>query len=345
MMAAFAMGEEPTTTPPAPTPAPPPVTPPTPESPAASTVKIEPGPGAGGRVERQASQSSQASDGRFSGSVTLGAGYDSNILLLPEEDPGADAADSSVLSIDARLIWRALKDSNRQVNIIGAAEYNHFPDIDDQDLLRYGLLGTALFKWQGFDPGFAAGINRFAIDGENAATVVNASVSLNKVVDARWVHIPSIDLYWFDYDDDEGASGTLLAAHYRLWWLFVPGKAHSRLEAGLRVGQYFADADQENYQTLRPAVGAVYRLGEAGTFGSWDLTARAHYDFRQYEDAGGGYGGGEKLGIFITQVSADAWLMRNLTAGAYVRYTANQSDVDANDYDRFQVGIRSTLTW
>ncbi len=298
------------------------------------------------RRARRAGAVRDDAPGPFGASLTLSGGYDSNIVLLDDESIAAldTAEDGAAIGIEAKGVWRAVNRPDARLNITLDGELDEYPDLDDRQLVRLGLIVSGLVKWNGWSPGGSIGAHRYLLDGDEAADVLTATATCSRIA-PTWVAIPSVEVYAIEYEELDEASGVLAAARYRHWFLLQPNDSRKRLEAGLRVGTYMADSDAWSYSTVRPELGVSYRIGSKPQLGTWDLALRGYLDWREYDDADVDADdiGSETLTNIGGEVSY--WTCRWSALGLYAEYTVRDSDRVDRDYDRVQVGGRISAAW
>ncbi|MBA3686109.1 MAG: hypothetical protein H0W72_12850 [Planctomycetes bacterium] len=281
---------------------------------------------------------------RFGGAISLGAGYDSNVVLLEDQNQVVTELDGFALSAAASGIWRAVARDETRINVMLTAADDEYPDHDEQRLLRVGGQITGLFRWRSVNPGFVVGADRFIIDGEGAATAISASATVASIRRDH-VDIAGVEAMQLDYDDIDSASGTLVLASYRHWFLLQPFAARRRVEASVRAGAFRAGTDDESYLTLRPALGWSWRFGAERARGTWDLATALEYELRVYDEAVPSESDAEVAHLAALGAETNWWLSSWLAAGAYARISARSSNIDNRDYSRFQVGLRLTATY
>lgn len=277
--------------------------------------------------------------------VTVGAGYDSNILLENSSTPQATDAKGLALTGEVRAQVKLVDQPKRRLGVFGSAEVDDYPSEPTAQLFRWGLGFTAGATIGGFDPGIVVGYNRFTIDHEGEAQAFNVNAYVAKVFE-RNVSIFALDSQYVDYFNNQPATGTLYDAAYRHWFLLQPGKINQRIELGIKAGKNFTtDADQ-SYATVTPWLGAFYRIGDKPAFGTQDLAARLSYEMRKYPDPSTNTGNDaqNQKNLALT-ASYDYWLRSWVSAGGYFAYSERYSNIDIYDYNRVQVGVRLTGTW
>lgn len=278
--------------------------------------------------------------------LELDGGYDTNVLREDSNTPTATDTEGWALGGELKGTWRAIRDTKGQLNIIGEARYNNYPDESSADLGRAGIAAFGLLRLGGIDPGAIVGGNRQWIDGEGAATILRGSVLLTRLSPGR-THFDSLsfDFYNVDYDDNEDASGALGDLLLRHWWMPEAGNAKRRVELTLLAGIYSADVDSETYSTIKPGVAVLWRAGERDdALGIWDLQGQTSFDYRRYADGIVGEDA-ERQSTWQVSVTADRWFGSMFSAGPFITYAVRDSTRDGRDYDRVQVGVRLIADW
>ncbi len=353
---------------PAPAPAPAPAAAPVAEAPAAAPVAAPPvevapaaattapaSPGAGApsaslddavliNPSRRSKPAAAPRPARFGFSVSVGAGYDSNILLENSDIPTATDEKGTSLFGEVRGQLRLVDSPRGRLGIFGAAEINDYPGVSEAQLIRYGGGLTAGAHAGSFDPGLVVSYNRFLIDQEVAANAVNANGYVAKVFESN-VAVLGVGAQYVDYVDNEGITGTLYDASYRHWFLLEPNRVNRRVELGIKIGKNRTSDEDSAYAVLTPSAGALYRIGDTkAAFGTQDLSARVQYEMRRYPDPEAG-GDGERQKLLTVSTGYDYFLNSWMSLGAYGSYTKRASTEEVNRYDRFQTGLRLSATW
>ena len=287
--------------------------------------------------------SSQRQNAVFA-SLSLGGGYDSNALLLEEANGPIDALGGGNYNASITAGWRALRSESHHLTMVANAQVERYPDQAQADLLSYGGLITYGAKWGIFIPGITAGVQRYTLDGQDVATSYASSVSLNHAT-RTWASLPALEILHIEYDNFNTATGTLLDANYRHWFILDSGNPRRRLELGLRVGHFSAESDAESYLTIRPGCSVLWRTGTTRTAGCWELAGRSYLEYRAYDQAAGGQTDEEKCMTYALGFDADRWLNHWLSAGGYLRGAMRNSNAITRDYNRGQVGFRLTATF
>lgn len=276
--------------------------------------------------------------------LELDGGYDSNILR--EDTTTATATDSEGLALGGELrgTWRAIRNQQGHLNLIGEARYNNYPDESRADLARVGAAAFGLLRLGGIDPGMVIGANRQWIDGEGVATILRGTLTVTRLSPGR-AHFDSLSFnaYNVDYDDNDDASGVFTDLLWRHWWLPEAGNARRRVEFTLQGGVYSADADVESYLTLKPGVGMLYRLGDDES-GIYDVRAQTSLELRNYDEGALGESAEDQT-TWLIGVSADRWFYSRFAVGPFISYSLRESTRDDRDYDRVQVGVRVIADW
>ncbi len=280
---------------------------------------------------------------QFGFGATLGAGYDSNILLENSSTPQATEAKGLALTGEVRAQVRLVDKPKARLGVFGTAEVDDYPSESSANLFRYGVGFTAGTSIGGFDPGLVVGYNRFYIDHEGEATAFNVNAYVAKVLQ-RYVCILALDSQYVDYDNNAPATGTLYDVAYRQWFLLQPGKINRRIELGVKGGKNFTEDPDQAYTTITPWLGMFWRVGDKPAFGTQDIAARLGYEMRRYPDPASGGEAQRQENLSFTS-SYDYWLRNWLAAGGYFAYSERSSNIDIFDYNRVQVGFRLTGAW
>ena len=281
---------------------------------------------------------------RFGFNVSLGAGYDSNILLENTDTPTATDENGLALFGEVRGQLRLVDGPRGRLAIFGAAEINDYPDVSEAQLIRYGGGITAGGHAGGFDPGLVASYNHFLIDQEAAADAVNVNGYVAKVFESN-VAVLGVGAQYVDYVDNEDITGTLYDASYRHWFLLEPSRVNRRVELGIKIGKNDTDNEDFAYTVITPTVAGIYRIGDnKPVFGTQDLSAKVQYEIRRYPDPEAG-GDAERQKLLTASAGYDYFLTTWLSLGGYGSYSKRSSTEEVNRYDRFQTGFRLNATW
>ncbi len=275
----------------------------------------------------------------FGLSAVFAAGYDSNVLLEPDSNANATGKDSAALTADLKATFRLYRDQalGRKASLAIDGAYNRYPSAQEGDLGRFGATITGGWRLAGIDPGVAIGVHRYWLDGGSAADAAGIATWVAKTY-TKNVAILALAANHLSYEDNAQRDGWMLSAEYRHWFLPTARVVNRRIEAGVRGTDYAAVVARETYLAATPFVGAFWRAGDKLALGTIDYAARAQYEFRAYNAV-------EHQRIANLTASADAWLCTNASAGAYVAYTKRDSNVDVNDYKRWQLGVRAGMAW
>ncbi len=291
-------------------------------------------------------RSSSAATNRspFSGRLVLGAGYDSNALLLDDTNQFVTDLGGPALSASALLRYRILRENDHRLEIGAIFDCDYYSDQESARQTRLGLVGTWAKRVGQWLPGASLGAYRYIVDGDAVATAISGSLSWNRPT-PTWAALPSIDILRIAYDDLDAADGTQIALNYRHWFLLRPGQPNSRVEASIKVGVYRADEDFESYTFVRP--GAELRWQDAGTgeLSRWTLVGRAWYEYRSYDEAVPLANEAETAHRYHIGGEADRRLTPWLTGGGYAAYTVRNANIASREYDRFQIGLRLGATF
>ncbi len=271
---------------------------------------------------------------------SVGAGWDSNILLEPDVNPTASDINGLGVSADLKVGFRVWNrpELGQRITLSVDGGLAVYPSNHEADLGRFGgaISGTA--KLGSFDPGIYAGAHRYWLDGETVANAYGLNPYLAKIW-ASHVGVLTLGANWLDYPDEDERSGLLASLEYRHWFLLSPREVSRRIEVGLRGVNYGADSDEESFVGAVPFTGALYRIGAGQRLGTVDVAGRVSYEWRNYSDAD------DTQGIITLAGSADVWVCRVASVGVFAVYTDRSSDIIANEYDRTQVGARATVQW
>ena len=281
---------------------------------------------------------------QFSFGVSLGAGYDSNILLENTDVPTATDEKGIATYGEVRGQYRLVDGEHGRLGLFGSAEINDYPSAREAQLIRYGGGVSASTHLGGFDPGLVASYNRFLIDSDLAANAYTVNGYVSKIF-TRNVAVIGVGSQFVDYAENDPISGTLYDANYRHWFLLEDNRVNRRLEVTLKVGKNRTHDDDHAYRVVTPGAGLLWRIGDAkATAGTQDISARVSYEFRQYPDPAAG-GEAERQRLFSLNGGYDYFLASWLSLGGYGGLSQRHSNDEANQYDRFQAGLRLNATW
>jgi hypothetical protein len=290
----------------------------------------------------------------LSGMVSVSAGYDSNVILAPSNNPTPTGKSSAMIGADASATLDLIDHGDQGLwQDWGGGERMHltvdgmirdYPDQSQFQLIRGGvhLVGSERESWG--DPGFVVGYNHYDLDRKDAADAANGDLFASHVgKDYRNVDVAILGAEWLRYiqePDQTGGYGTLGWNH----WLLLGDAAdvHRRVEAGLSIDGEKARTSGQTFYGVQPDLGLHWRLGSGERLGTYDGALIATYEFRRY---GSTNGQAEHQGIADVQATADAWLCPNASAGIYFIWTHRTSNFTFDRYDREQVGGRITATW
>ena len=280
---------------------------------------------------------------RYAFGVTLGFGYDSNILLENTDTPTATDAKGAASLIEVRGQVRLVDDPAGRIGLFAGAERDGYASHSEANLVRFGGGLTAGTSIAGYDPGLVVGYNHFLIDQESTANAVNANGYVSKLFDQQ-VAILGVGAQYVQYLQNDDLTSTLYDISYRHWVLLEPGRVNRRIEFGLKVGQNVAHNEDSTYGVIVPSAGVVWRIGDQSQLGTQDLNARLQYEVRSYHSPSAG-GDAERQRIFTLSAGYDYWLSSWVSAGLYTSYSKRNSNFDADEYSRWQGGLRLTATW
>ncbi len=326
-------------------------TPPTnPTIPAESRVQADQGHDQG---QAAAPGATPAATRWYSISGTLAIGYDSNILLEPDTNPSSSDKQGASLGLDVKGTARLIDAEGKGLTVasgharrlsatvsVGAHEYSGHPEAE---LLRIGAQLMGHQRVESWDPGFIVGYNHYDLDRRNAADAINLDLFASRIAPSfEHVDVVLLGGERLVYPLDDNKTGTLLELGYRHWFLIERRDIHRRIEAGLGVSSYAANADFESYRGITPSVAALWRIGSGQRLGTYDLSGSAQYEFRQFKSFSGIT---EKQDILGISGGCDAWVCANATAGIYAGVARRGSNLPANEYTRYQIGLRLGATW
>ena len=281
---------------------------------------------------------------QFSFGVSLGVGYDSNILLENTDVPTATDEKGLATFGEVRGQYRLVDSERGRLGIFASAEINDYPSAREAQLIRYGGGVSASTHVGGFDPGLVATYNRFLIDSDLAANAYTINGYISKIF-TRNVAVLGVGSQYVDYAENDSITGTLYDVNYRHWFLLADNRVNRRLELTIKVGKdRTRDADNA-YRVVTPGAGLLWRVGDTkATAGTQDISARLSYEFRQYPDPAAG-SEAERQRLFALNGGYDYFLASWLSLGGYGGLSQRHSNDEANQYDRFQAGLRLNATW
>jgi hypothetical protein len=281
---------------------------------------------------------------QFSFGVSLGVGYDSNILLENTDVPTATDEKGLATFGEVRGQYRLVDNERGRLGVFASAEINDYPSAREAQLIRYGGGLAASTHVGGFDPGLVATFNRFLLDHDLAAHAFTVNGYVSKIF-TRHVAVVGVGSQFVDYAENEPISGTLYDVNYRHWFLLEDNRVNRRVELTLKAGKNRTSDEDKAYAVITPAAGVLWRVGDtkAGA-GTQDLSARLSYEMRQYPDLAAG-GEAERQRLLSLNGGYDYFLAAWLSLGGYGGWSKRGSNDEANQYDRFQTGLRLNATW
>ena len=281
---------------------------------------------------------------QFSFGISLGLGYDSNILLENTDVPTATDEKGLATFGEVRGQYRLVDSERGRLGIFASTEINDYPSARQAQLIRYGGGISASTHVGGFDPGLVATYNRFLIDSDLAANAFTVNGYVSKIF-TRNVAVLGVGSQYVDYAEKDPISGTLYDVNYRHWFLFEDNRVNRRFELTLKVGKNRTRDDDNAYRIVTPGAGLLWRVGDTkATAGTQDISARISYEFRQYPDPAAG-DEAERQRLFALNGGYDYFLASWLSLGGYGGLSQRHSNDEANKYDRFQTGLRLNATW
>lgn len=285
----------------------------------------------------------------LSATLLLDAGYDSNVLLLPDTSSGAGATrdGSPSAALEGRVDWRAWQDRRGFVKLGGLARQDRYHEtlIDSNSHYGGNLIASYMNAERTLIPALALSGNRYLLDGDAVADDAFGRLSLARR-GLSHVDVLSIDAHRILYAPDalDERSGILWAGQLRHWFLVEDHQPSRRLELGLRVGRYVAHEDWQTYLTLRPDLSFTWRWGEGSDAGNWRLTAESGVDWRQYQVVAPGETEREQLLQWDNQAQLAYGLAAASSLGPYVGFTRRLDNLDGRTYNRWLAGIRLLVT-
>jgi hypothetical protein len=278
----------------------------------------------------------------------LNAGYDSNVLLDPSQDPKATNTASSVFSGTLKGTWRAINEGRNRLSLIAIAGIDDYPEFSQSQLIRLGGYATGQTHVGRFDPALILGGHRFLLDRKPAATLLTGEARVSQLTPHELM-MGSLTTQYLNYDHQHEETGFLIAGGVRYWYMFTANDPRTRLEFAMRVGQYNARRSDQTYGTLEPS--ARFALHLPGR--TWlhsigeDFSLSGDAEVRYYHAVPAGTTGGprEIRRIYTVQSAFDIWLWRYLAVGPYVAYNTRVSNIPLTGYDRTQVGARLIANW
>ena len=281
---------------------------------------------------------------QFSFGVSLGVGYDSNILLENTDVPTATNEKGLATFGEVRGQHRLVDSEHGRLVIFASTEINDYPSAREAQLIRYGGGVSASTHIGGFDPGLVATYNRFLVDRDLAASVYTVNGYVSKIF-ARNVAVLGVGSQFVDYAENDSISGTLYDVNYRHWFMLEENRINRRFEVTLKVGKNRTHDDDNAYRVVTPGAGLLWRIGDAkARAGTQDISARLSYEFRQYPDPAAD-GEAERQRLFAIKGGYDYFLASWLSLGGYGGLSQRHSNDEANQYDRYQAGLRLNATW
>jgi hypothetical protein len=278
----------------------------------------------------------------------LSAGFDSNVLLDPSNNPQATNTSSAVLSGTVKGTWRVVNQGINRLSLIGIAGIDDYPSFPKSQLLRVGAYATAQTHIGRFDPGLVIGAHEFYLDHKPAATLVTGEARVSQMTAHELVMGSAIGQY-LNYNGQHEETGYLIAGNLRYWYMFNANDPRSRIEFGLRIGQYNAQRDDQTYGTVEPSVRYAQHLPGRTWLHSvgedFSLTGDAEVRWYHAVPAGTTNEPRELRRIYTVQSAFDIWLWRFLSVGPYVSYNTRVSNIPLTGYERTQVGGRLIANW
>lgn len=347
LTAAGAAAEEPS---PAPTPAPASTTPPAAASPDASLPAATPE----APVLPPATTSSGI--GRvLGGMASVAAGYDSNVILSPSNNPTPTQKSSLALGADAAATLRLVDegdhgiwqegDHGERLRLTVDGMIRDYPSVSDAQLIRGGIHAVGHERASWGDPGFVVGYNHYDIDRKNAADAANGDLFASHVDHSyRQVDVGLVGAEWLRYYQEPDKTGVYGTVGWNHWYLLgEQADVHRRVEGGLAADVDHARTADNSFWGIIPSVGGRWRVGNGEHLGTYDGGLTVSYEARRYGKEDGMTA--EHQGIAAANLTLDAWLCPNASAGLYYIWTHRSSNFTVDRYDRQQVGLRVTSSF
>ena len=359
--ASQAQAEDATTPAAAPTPAPvaPGAVPVTPGAPVAPGAENPTAPGSFTGTAHSDAAATPVKNGAqfrwYSLGAMLSGGYDSNVLHAAANTPTPSGQHSAALGVDAHATVRILDapehglvtaDTTR-LAASPSLGYDDYPGHEKERLLRAGGLVVGHQRFGTWDPGLLVSYNHYALDGKSVANVTSGEAFVSHIYPSyKNVDILTGGVQYLAFPTEQDRSGSLIGLGLRHWFLPTAKETRRRIEFGLAVSDYVAKSDVQSYLGITPSLGTSWRLGAVEpTTGTIDLGALAQYEYRGYRETNPLGNERERQQILSLSGNADYWLCRNATLGGYVGLTRRMSNIDPDQYTRFQIGARLGMSY
>ncbi len=283
-------------------------------------------------------------------SLLVDAGYDSNVMLLPDTSSGFGQTrdGSAVGGTEGRLDWHPWQSRQGFVKIGGVARQDNYADAPIDTNRRSGgnLVASYMNEARTLIPALAVSGNRYQLDGDTVADDGFGRLSL------AWRHTGGVDIVSLDahrilYAQDalDDRSGILWTGSVRHWFLVEDNQPSRRFEAGLRAGRYLAHEDWQTHLTVRPDVSAVWRLGgEGGDAGAWRIVAGTGLEWRRYAETATGQPERERQLLWDVVGQFAYGLNATSHVGPFAGFTRRLDNLEDRTYNRWQAGLRLLVT-
>lgn len=280
-------------------------------------------------------------DNLVNGSASFSVGYDTNILQQSPDDLEATDAKGVATSLDVQLGVRVLSGDLGRVSIGGSAGYDSYAAEPSANLLRYGGNIATAFKAGPVDPGAVLSFSRYILETDAVANATSFN-PYAAIVGRRQVGIIGLSTQYLDYLQNPDSSGTIYDVSYRHWLLWEENVISRRLEISLRAAAFRSVEQANDYTSFTPGLGLLWRFGDDPTWGTIDTALRATWEQRNFRDLDTE---GEEQRMLGVRASADAWITGWMTAGPFIAATRRTSTQDYAEFERVQVGLKTSATW
>lgn len=278
-------------------------------------------------------------------SGSIGAGYDSNILLQPSESPSSTGSSGLALTAGARATAAVVRTQRFKMSVSLDGDVSDYPDVTQANLIRVGGGLNDQLDVHGVIVGSATGFNAFWLDSKYAATAGSENLYAADTW-GRNVSIISAGAQVLRYKGNSDSSGIEGEVAYRHWYMLEDRNVRRRAEFSLRLVRFVANAAIDSYTGLGGSLGGFYRLhgGTRPVAGTIDLSARVGLELRRYDRGSIGLER-ERQAITTYAVTGDVWMCENASVGAFVGYTIRNANISRDTYDRLQAGGRLSVIW
>jgi hypothetical protein len=277
--------------------------------------------------------------------ASAAAGHDSNIIEVPGTTPTPSDKGGTFTEYAAAASVLVLDKADVHAHLGADGDLSVYPEYHRLAYMRTGAQAAVLAQDGPVQLGFQVGYDRFYLHYH----FYSSSVHPDAYLGGRWGDNVTILGAGFQNDyyvDNRPISGNGLDATLHEWRLLDGDVLTRRVQLGLRAQRYTAHDGVNSYSSFTPSVAASWRFGGARPAeGVIDLKAGISLETRQYDRPQGGIGTSEHQNITEASGSADFWVCPNAALGIFITYTHRQSNVDRDNYDRAQDGVRLSATW